>query len=146
MIEGAVITFTEITELKKAELALHESETLRRLAVVVRDSSDAILVQSMDGRIMAWNPAAVKTYGWSEAEALTMNIRAMIPEDNLEASLARVHEIARSEVMQPYRAHRVTKDGRIVEVSLSAAALVDEFGKPYAIATTERVMGRRNGD
>ena len=146
VIEGAVITFTEITELKKAELALHESESFRRLAVVVRDSNDAILVQSLDGRIMAWNPAAVKTYGWTEAEALAMNIRAMIPEDNFEASLTRVHEIARSEVMQPYRAHRVTKDGRILEVSLSAAALMDEFGSPYAIATTERVMGRRTGD
>ena len=142
VIEGAVITFTEITDMKKARLVLQESEALRRLAVVVRDSHDAVLVQAMDGRIMAWNPAAVKTYGWSEAEALTMNIRALIPEDERERSLAKVHEVANSETLAPYRAQRLTKDGRIIELWLTAAALVDECGHPYAIATTERAVGR----
>ena len=79
VIEGAVITFTDITDLKKVQMALQQSEALRRLAVVVRDSHDAILVQALDGRILAWNPGAVKTYGWSEAEALAMNIRDAHP-------------------------------------------------------------------
>jgi two-component system CheB/CheR fusion protein len=142
VIEGAVITFTEITEMKKARMALQESEALRRLAIVVRDSHDAVLVQALDGRILAWNPCATKTYGWSEAEALAMNIRALIPEDQREMSLAKVHEVAHLEVLTPYRAQRLTKDGRLIEVSLTAAVLVDEVGKPYAIATTERAIGR----
>src|ERR1017187_8681825 len=49
VIEGAVITFTEITEIKKAQTALWESEDLRRLAVVVRDAHDAIAVQDREG-------------------------------------------------------------------------------------------------
>jgi two-component system CheB/CheR fusion protein len=142
VIEGAVITFTEITEMKKARMVLHESESLRRLAVVVRDSHDAVLVQALDGRIMAWNPSAVKTYGWTEAEALTMNIRALIPEQQREMALAKVHEVAHSEVLAPYRAQRLAKDGQLIELWLTAAALVDESGEPYAIATTERVIGK----
>jgi two-component system, chemotaxis family, CheB/CheR fusion protein len=39
VIEGAVITFTEISEMKKAQAALRDSEALRRLAVVVRDAT-----------------------------------------------------------------------------------------------------------
>ena len=70
VIEGAVITFFDITEMKKAREALQDSETLRRLAVVMRDSRDAILVQDLDGRILCWNPGATRLYGWSEAEAL----------------------------------------------------------------------------
>jgi two-component system CheB/CheR fusion protein len=54
VIEGAVITFTEITETKKAQAALRESEALRRLAAVVRDAYDAVLVQDLEGRIIAW--------------------------------------------------------------------------------------------
>ena len=69
VIEGAVITFTDISIMKKAQAALRDSEALRRLAVVVRDAHDAILVQDMTGRIMAWNPGAERMYGWSEAEA-----------------------------------------------------------------------------
>ena len=38
--------------------ALREVEALRRLAVVVRDAYDAVTVQDLEGRILAWNPAA----------------------------------------------------------------------------------------
>ena len=49
VIEGAVITFAEITEMKKAQAALRESEALRRLAVVVRDAHDAITGAGLGG-------------------------------------------------------------------------------------------------
>ena len=88
VIEGAVITFNEITELKKAKAALRESEVLLRLAVVVRDAHDAITVQDLEGRILAWNPGAERMYGWSEAEALAMNVCDLIPEDRREEALA----------------------------------------------------------
>ena len=140
VIEGAVITLTDISDVKAAQMAQQESEGLRRLAVVVRDSDAAILVQALDGRILAWNPSAVRMYGWTEAEALSMNIVALIPEDQREASIARVREIARAASSAPYRAQRLTKDRRTIEVWLTAASLVDEAGNPYAIATTERTI------
>jgi PAS domain S-box-containing protein len=59
--------------MKKAQEALRKANDLRRLAVVVRDAHDAITVQDLDGRILAWNPGAERMYGWSEAEALAMN-------------------------------------------------------------------------
>jgi two-component system CheB/CheR fusion protein len=138
VIEGAVITFTEITEIKKAQAALRESEDLRRLAVVVRDAHDAIAVQDLEGRILAWNPGAERMYGWSEAEALGMNIRDMIPESRQEETLAVLRKLSRAEAIEPYRIPRIAKDGRIVEVWLTATALVNDSGGVYAIATTER--------
>ena len=138
VIEGAVITFTEITEIKKAQAALRESEDLRRLAVVVRDAHDAIAVQDLEGRILAWNPGAERMYGWSEAEALAMNIRDLVPESRREETLAVLRKLSRAEVLEPYRMPRMAKDGRIVEVWLTATALVNDSGGVYAIATTER--------
>ena len=138
VIEGAVITFTEITELKKAKAALRESEVLLRLAVVVRDAHDAITVQDLDGRILAWNPGAERMYGWSEAKALGMNICDMIPEGRREEALAVLRQQSRAEVVEPYRIQRIAKDGRLVEVWLTATALVNDSGGVYAIATTER--------
>ncbi|MGO9259020.1 MAG: chemotaxis protein CheB [Bryobacteraceae bacterium] len=138
VIEGGVITFTEATEMKKAQAALRESEALRRLAVVVRDAHDAITVQDFGGRILAWNPGAERMYGWSEAEALAMNISDLIPEALRQDALAMVRQQSRAEVLQPYRTQRIAKDGRVVEVALTATALVNEAGEAYAIATTER--------
>ena len=146
VIEGAVITFTEITEMRNAQAALRESEALRRLAVVVRNAQDAILMQDLEGRILAWNPSAEAMYGWSEAEALTMNIRDLIPEGQREGTSAMVKQIARGGILEPYHTQRIAKDGRIVEVRLSATALMNEIGKVYAIATTEREIRGQNED
>ena len=40
--------------------------------------------------------------------------------------------------MPSYRMQRIAKDGRIVEVWLTATVLVNDAGEVYAIATTER--------
>ncbi|MGE5258038.1 MAG: chemotaxis protein CheB, partial [Hyphomicrobiales bacterium] len=81
VIEGAVVTFVEITEQKRMLEELRTSqETERRLAAMVRDVSEAVTMQDFDGRILAWNPGAARIYGWSEAEALAMNVRDMMPE------------------------------------------------------------------
>jgi PAS domain-containing protein len=68
MIDGLVITFFDITEQKKSEEA-------RRLAVLLRDSNDAIVVFDFQGNIISWNQGATQLYGWSENEALQMNIQ-----------------------------------------------------------------------
>jgi two-component system CheB/CheR fusion protein len=113
-------------------------EVLQRLAAVVRDSNDAITVQNFEGHIIAWNPGAERMYGWSEAEALAMNIRDIVPEDRREEALAFVKQLAAGEVVESFQTQRVTKDGRVLEVWLIASLLVDEAGQPYAMATTER--------
>jgi two-component system CheB/CheR fusion protein len=140
VIEGAVITFTDVSEMKQARAALDESRALERLAVVVRDANDAITVQDFDGRILAWNPGATRMYGWSESEALAMNIRDLMPEDQRDTALETVRLLSRTAAQAPYRTQRVTKDGRTVDVSLTATNLANEAGDAYAIATTERAI------
>lgn len=138
VIEGAVITFTEITEHKKVQAALRESEDVRRLAVVVRDARDAIVVHDLEGQILSWNPGAERLYGWTEAEALAMNIRDLIPEGRSEEALAVLRQLSRAEVIEAYRMQRIAKNRQIVDVWLTATALVNDSGSVYAVATTER--------
>ncbi len=145
VIEGAVITFTEITEMKAAQAVLRESEALRYMAAVVRDANAAVLVQDLQGRILVWNPGAQRVYGWSEDEALAMNVRDLVPEDQREESLTMIKQLARAEVLEPYRLQRIAKDGQNVEVWLTATALVNATGEVYALVTTERT-GRQQDD
>ena len=77
-------------------------------------------------------------YGWSEAEALVMNVRDRIPEELRAEALAKVHQLSQDEVLEPYRTQRITKESAVVEVSMISTALVNEAGQVYAIATTER--------
>jgi two-component system CheB/CheR fusion protein len=144
VIEGAVITFVDITEMKKAQEGLRKANDLLRLAVVVHDSYDAITVQDLDGSILAWNPGAVRMYGWSEAEALAMNVRDRLPKSNGTEELTVINQLAESQVLETYRTRRIAKDGTDVEVWMTSTALVNEAGQMYAIATTERGAGTKN--
>ena len=139
VIEGAVITFVEISEMVRTRDALRKANELVRLAVVVRDSFDAITVQDLEGRIIAWNPGAVRMYGWTEVEALAMNVRDRIPQSFQSKAIARVHQLSQAEILEPYLTQRLAKDGKVIEVSLTSTALLNEAGQVYAIATTERL-------
>jgi two-component system CheB/CheR fusion protein len=138
MIEGAVMNFVDITEMTRTRDALRKANELLRLAVVVRDSRDAVTVQDLDGRTIAWNPAAVRLYGWSEADALDMNVRDRIPQELRAGALDKLHQLGRAEILEPYRTRRLTKAGVALDVWMTATALVNEAEQIYAIATTER--------
>jgi two-component system CheB/CheR fusion protein len=131
VIEGVVLTFVDITELERLR-------DIGRLAIVVRDSNDAITVQDFEGHITAWNPGAERMYGWSEVEALAMNVRDVVPEERREEALAFVKKLAAGETVQPFETQRVTRSGEVLDVWLMGTTLVNEKGEPYAIATTER--------
>jgi two-component system CheB/CheR fusion protein len=139
VIEGAVITFAETTEVKRTRDALQKANALLRLAVVVRDANDAITVQALDGRTIAWNPGAERLYGWSEAEVLQMNVRQRIPTAFQERALAQLRQLSQAQNMIALETQRLTKAGMMLNVSITATALLDETGQVYAIATTERL-------
>ena len=128
----------DISNRKRTEEALRKTNDLLRLAVVVRDAHDAITVQDLEGRILAWNPGAVRMYGWSEAEALAMNVRERIPEELREKALAKMRQLSLAEILEPYQTQRIAKDGTVMDVSVISTSLVNEAGQMYAIATTER--------
>lgn len=139
VIEGAVMTFVEITEIIRIRNALSAANEQLRLAMVARDAYDSVTVQDLDGRILAWNPAARRNYGWTEAEALQMNVRDLIPPELRADSLVALAQLAKAEVLAPYNTHRVTKGGETLNVTLFSTALLNEAGQMYAVATTERI-------
>ena len=141
-----VISFSDISERKRTTEALRIANEFLRLAVVVRDSHDAVTLQGLDGRILAWNPGAVRMYGWSETEALQMNALERIPPAQHLNALARIHALSQAKTLEPFRTQRLTKDGAIVDVSITATALLDEAGQVYAISTMERTVEGENHD
>ena len=138
-------TERDITDRNRAETALKEKlEDLRRLATVVSDSNDAVILADLEGKILAWNSGAIETYGYTEAEALKMNVRDIVAEPDREAALRLIQRIKEGEIVKSFELRRVTKDGRILDVWLTTTLLTDEKRKPVAIATTERDITERN--
>jgi PAS domain S-box-containing protein len=117
---------------------LTKEELLQRLATLVIDSNDAIILLTMNGNILAWNMGAERIYGYTQDEALRMNILAIVPENERAKHEEMMDKLRRGEAVQSFETRRITKDGRILEVWLTISVLKDESGKPYAISVTER--------
>lgn len=137
VIDGVVITFVDITKQKQRDERL-------RLDTLIRDSNDAITVQDFDGNIQSWNQAAVLMYGWSEAEALSMNIRDLLPENLRKSTLDLYHRIENGEVVRSFETKRVTRHGLSLNVWVTISPLYDYTNRPIGISTTERDISERN--
>lgn len=114
------------------------SDKLLRLARVVSDTADAVAVHELDGRITAWNHGAESLYGYSEEEALKLNVRDLVPVDERTNALDYVRPLLQGDTTAPFEAQRVAKDGRMFHVLVTATILTDEQGVTVAVGTIER--------
>ena len=73
-----------------------------------------------------------------------MNIRDMTPPDRIAETTDLFRRLAAGETVSSFETQRLTKDGRILDVWLTATAVWDEAGKIVeALATTERDITER---
>ncbi len=132
LIDGVVITFEDITRIKINE------QKLRRLATVITDSNDAITLQDFNGNIVAWNKGAQNMYGYTENEALKMNVFDMIPEEKKQETRTLMGRLKKGEPTGTVNTLRRTKDGKVIDILLVVTVLKDTDGQPEGIATTEK--------
>jgi PAS domain S-box-containing protein len=111
---------------------------LQRLAVLLRDSNDAINVTDAAGQILEWNAAAERMYGYTEAEAQRMNIAQLIPD-----ALAVGEERHRADAWQgttvaPYQTQRLTKSGLLLHVLSKITKLAGLAGRQDSLSAIEQ--------
>ena len=131
-VDGVVIMFIDITEWVASEIRS------RLFSTILQDSNDAIIVQDFDGRITAWNRGAERMYGYSEAEALGMNVCNIMPPDRHAEVMDLLKRIAAGENIQSFETQRLTRDGRTLDVWLTITRVNDADGSPVALSTIAR--------
>jgi len=121
-------------------VALRRSMERDRLhAAIFSSSHDAIVTTDLEGRVTAWNPAAERLYGFSSEEALGRDL------DELQSAnddFDEVREAIRSgRRFSPVDTQLLRRDGRPLEISLSASPVFDAAGEICGIAMTTRDIG-----
>jgi PAS domain S-box-containing protein len=73
----------DVTERARMEEALRLSEL--RTRSIMETANDAIIVADSTGRVMAWNSAAGKIFGFEESEVMDQCLSVIIPEEYKDA-------------------------------------------------------------
>jgi two-component system sensor kinase FixL len=106
-----------------------DDEAAGLLAAIVESSDDAIIAKDLDGTILSWNRGAERMYGYSAEEIIGRPIHALIPRDYSDELPRILERIRAGERVDHYETVRVTKDGRLVDVSLTVSPIRDRTGK-----------------
>ena len=108
------------------------------LAAIVESSDDAIISTDLKGRIVSWNPAAERIYGYRRSEAIGQPITMLFPEDRLGEETKNLENIREGRRIDPYDTVRKHKDGTAVLVSLAVSPIKDPAGRIIGASKTAR--------
>jgi PAS domain S-box-containing protein len=138
---GGVVEVTlEVTDRKRAEKALRESEQRNR--AVLDASPDPVVVYDMKGQCTYINPAFTKVFGWTEEELLGKKLD-YVPDENWPETQMMIDKVLAGESFSGVESRRHSKEGQVIDVSISAAIYLDSEGVPVGSVHTLRDIRRR---
>ncbi|HMX12031.1 MAG TPA: CHASE domain-containing protein, partial [Burkholderiaceae bacterium] len=113
-----------------------------RMTTLVENSSDAIIAESLDGRLTAWNRAAERIFGHTAAEALGRHAQALLlPPERQSADQLRRERVLKGEPADPIDAVMLRRNGSEIEVSMTVAPINAPDGRVVGIGRTIRDIG-----
>jgi PAS domain S-box-containing protein len=136
-IVGVVNFFQDITERKRTERANG------LLAAIVGTSEDAIVSKSLDGVITSWNQGAERIFGYSAEEAVGQNITLIIPHDRRKEETYILERLRRGERVEHFETVRVTKEGKLVDISVAISVVKDVNGRVIGASKVARDITER---
>ena len=98
-------------------------------AALVESSDDAIVAKDLDGRVIAWNPAAERLFGYSAREIVGGSIRRLLPEERQDEEDRILERIRAGLPVGQFFTRRLHKDGHEIDVSVRVSPVRNAAGQ-----------------
>lgn len=98
------------------------------LAAIVASTGDAVTSSDLDGRILTWNPAAERLYGYPAGEVIGRQFSFLIPPERPDEVVQRFSQMMNRVSVEAWDTIRMARDGRRIPVSITVAPLRDAAG------------------
>jgi PAS domain S-box-containing protein len=134
---GASKIARDLTFRNKAE------EKQATLAAIVDSSEDAIISKTLQGVITSWNPAAIKMFGFTEAEAIGKNIFIIIPEERRNEEAVILESVRNGKKVHHFETIRRAKDGTERHISLTVSPVRNSKGEIIGASKVARDISLR---
>jgi PAS domain S-box-containing protein len=115
-------------ELQNQKL-LDASAENQKLAAIVESSNDPIIGMTTEGNITSWNDAAQRTFGYSAEELIGQSIMAIVPAERQQEETELLDRLQRSGGIEQFETQRMTKDNKMLDVSITISPVKDANGK-----------------
>jgi len=139
-IEAGLVIAMDITDLKQAE------EKSAKLAAIVESSDDAIISKTLESVITSWNKSAERIFGYTEDEIIGETIYKIIPPDRQDEEPHILARLKTGERVEHFETKRLTKDGRLIDVSLTISPVKDKQGNIIGLSKIARDITERKLD
>lgn len=113
------------------------------LAAIIESSEDAIVSLSPEGRILTWNPAAARVFGYPAAEIVGKSIFLLVPFGKGEEMQNALRRALKPNSQPPYETMLLKKDSTAVEVSISLSPIAGFEGYPARVSFIGRELSDR---
>jgi PAS domain S-box-containing protein len=120
------------------------NDTSESLEALVRNAPLAVLSLDRVGRVLSWNPAAERMFGWEAQEVMGREL-PIVPTGKEPEFRGIVDTVLSGKSLTAVELSRHRKDGRPIEISVSTAPLRDAKGNIYGvIAVTQDITDRKH--
>ena len=136
-VKAVVVNYRDVTDRERAD------EQRAHLAAIVESSQDAIVGKTLDGTILSWNEGAERLYGYTADEMRGASIFALVPPERHEELQSILLRLRSGKTVRRYETARLTKAGRVIDLSVSISPIRDNTGAVVGASTVERDISDR---
>lgn len=108
------------------------------LAAIVDSSDDAIISKDLNSIITSWNASAERIFGYTAEEMIGESILKLIPLDRHDEEPLILGTLKKGERVKHFETRRLTKNGLLIDVSLTISPVKDNQGNIIGLSKIAR--------